>query len=154
MNARVLLICCLIAAAASFGAKELWSVDGEAAIMQIIADGHGGCAFVRGNTNNAYTVVWVDKNGAIRFQAATTNISGGAILRCTTRELVYIRNTVPATLGQVDKKGAETVLSAPSGGLEAPILSMYQSFTADPKGFFAIGYYGPDSMRLMRFSNK
>ena len=55
MNTKTIFQICVIAGillcSVSFAGQLLWSYDGWDSVRQIIADGKGGCAFVREDTN-------------------------------------------------------------------------------------------------------
>ncbi|NLF38171.1 hypothetical protein GX586_01910, partial [bacterium] len=69
MNTYLAIALSAIAAAScaceSAASSQEWSVDGKASIYQIVADGKGGCAFTRAETNGPPEILWLDKKGGV-----------------------------------------------------------------------------------------
>ncbi len=136
-------------------ATELWQVDGDARIAQVVADGTGGCALIRLDTNNIPTIVWVDRFGRQIYQATVSN---AVIISCSKKQLLYSDNLHSAEYVQVDTKGQVSRINAPQSRVQLPISSIYPpNVTADRKGFFGIkqNILSPvPSQVLVRFKNK
>ena len=57
----VFLTCALMV----YAATEEWDYDGQQQIVQVVADGNGGCAFLRMSTNHIQSLVWLDSVGQV-----------------------------------------------------------------------------------------
>ena len=147
-------VCGVLAATALVAATKQWRVFGDAGIMQIIADGAGGCAFVRVDAGNTGTVVWVDTKGTVKYHRDLGKITAGCILSCTTKVLRFLTENPPYVVVEVDSKGIETEIAAPYGAMMPAELQVYQNTTADAKGLFGILYIASGRQDLLRFSNK
>jgi len=136
-------------------AKEEWSVDGEAAIQQVVADGTGGCAMMRKDTNDVQSIVWVDRFGIPLYQATASN---AYIISCSKKQLLYSDRLNGGAIIQVDNKGTLTRIYAPQTVIEGPAGFIYPSnMMVDPKGFFGIKQIimsPTPSQILVRFKNK
>ena len=137
-------------------ATEQWRSDGQKAVRQIVADGKGGCAYVREDTNSVVSLVWLDKKGAIIYSTILSNVIGNQILACTPKQLVYADERPDGIVIQVDQDGQETVLSTPNGHVGSGFLDVIpRSATTDKKGFFGVLFKYPASDQdVLRFKNK
>ena len=158
MKNFTLIVCLCIAVTGSCNklnaATEQWSADGKEMIFQVAADGKGGCALIRTETNSVYSILWVDKKGAEIYEAVVSNAS---IISCSNKQLVYSDHLNGSGIIQVDSKGGTTKISKP--GEEA--YSSYfgtiipGSVMSDKKGFFGVKMDILTSrQKLVRFSNK
>ena len=156
MKTRLSILVCLLAllaCAAAGAATEQWRYSGVPYIIQIFADGSGGCAFAFTNVNNTSSVVWLDKNGATIHEGITSSHMLSPIIKCTAKELLY---AAQGALVHVDRTGAASTITASSGLLLQDYLALLpMNATADKKGFFAVlfGFSG-NKQALIRFSNK
>ena len=150
--AMLVLLCAVAAPAATFQ----WAVDGFTTVMQIVADGKGGCA-VLGAYPGGMCVVWIDKKGAKLYEKTLTGTSSMGILSFDGKTLVYQLMTSPMTLVAVDKKGVETSVADAAYMMYGVFLGMpYQpNVPRDSKGFFtAQAPTGPGTFRVARYSFK
>jgi len=159
MKTQTYILICVLAGICGvmlcLAAKEEWSVDGEAMIRQVMADGTGGCALMRMDTNDVETVVWVDRFGKPLYQAAASN---AYIISCSKKQLLYSDRLNGGAIIQVDNKGTVTRIAAPQSVIQGPSGLIYPSNEmADPKGFFGIKQVitSPGASQvLVRFNNK
>ena len=143
-------------------ATEQWRLDGWSRIMQVMADGAGGAAFFRMETNGtAAAVVWADKKGAIIYQHENLMEFPSPIISCTKKELVFSRVSGTPTnesivIAQVDKKGNEQIIAEPGKYLIPPVYVYGPSDIRDRKGFFAVSMTTnqPYRSELIRYSRK
>lgn len=159
MKKYILAAVCLCAAAVAFAATKQWTYFGDAGITQVVADGKGGCAFVRLDTNDIGTICWLDKNGTARYvkPVGTLGMYQGCIVSCSSKQLVYAWTSPTASnvFVVVNADGIETQISATNGLVNMSFLQPFQNICDDPKGFFAVLYYVSSSRQdLVRFSNK
>ena len=157
MKTKIMILACACAALATtalIAATKQWQIFGDTAIAQIVADGAGGCAFVRLDTGDTGTVVWVDKKGVIKYQRTIGDTLPGGILSCTPKRLRFMLVKPPMVILDVDAHGVETEIKAPNGDMTTSELQAAQSTTADARGFFGILYMGPARQDLVRFNNK
>jgi len=149
--AMLVLLCAVAAPAATFQ----WAVDGFVSVMQIVADGKGGCAVLGANASGMY-VVWIDKKGAKVYEK-TLALSSMGILSFDGKTLVYQLATSPMTLAVVDKKGVETSVSDAAYSMYGVyVMSPYQpNVPRDSKGFFTAQVpTGPGTWRVARYTFK
>ncbi|MCX7001765.1 MAG: hypothetical protein NTV22_00660, partial [bacterium] len=78
----------LLYAVAAPAATFQWAVDGFTSVMQIVADGKGGCAVLGANAGGMY-VVWIDKKGAKLYEKTLTGTSSMGILSFDGKTLIY-----------------------------------------------------------------
>ena len=112
---NITFILCLCIAVIGFciklkAATEQWSADGKAMIYQVAADGKGGCALIRAETNSVYSILWVDKKGAVIYEAGVSNAS---IISCSNKQLIYSDDLNGSGIVQVNSKGGTTKISNP-----------------------------------------
>ena len=147
----------IVGALGVVAATQRWSYDTAPLINCIIADGSGGCGYVRLDTNEFPSVIWLDKKGAPIYRAdLTTNLSA-RIVSCTKKQLVYAAFQDSWRYVQVARDGTATPISVTNSNTETPYLMQMIpiSFTTDAKGFFAVRVNLPDgTMSLVRFDNK
>ncbi len=156
---NITFIVCLCVTVLSFCAKlyaatEQWSVDGKSMINQAVADGKGGAAFICRETNLIYSVLWVDKKGAVIYETAVSN---AAIISCSNKQLVYSDDLNGSGIVQVDNKGGTTKISKTGEMVYASIFGMRMPGSAmvDKKGFFGVKVeVMTGRQKLVRFSNK
>ncbi|MCX7846503.1 MAG: hypothetical protein N2595_00505 [bacterium] len=116
-----------------------WSVNlGNGLVMQLIADGSGGCAVVVERSGPSFDVIWFDNKGTVRYQATLSNWP--VLLACEKKGLVYVHSTgMQYVAVSVDKKGVATTITTPvEMHLDTAALS-YDRFVmrrSDSKGFF------------------
>lgn len=147
-----------VSAASVFAATQRWSYDDAAAIYSIMADGGGGCAYVRMETNNHVSVIWLTKAGQPVYQLDTGTNLPITLVNCTKKQLVYATQAGGASqYVQVAPDGTATPITAPHTVLGVPFMNQVlpASITTDAKGFFAVLIKIPGSrMTLVRFDNK
>lgn len=150
-----MLVCitmCLACALFVYAATEEWDHDGQHQIIQVVADGKGGCAFLRMSTNHIQSLVWLDSKGQVLYQSVVSN---AVIFTCSKKQVVFSDKQSGDTVKQVDVKGTVSLLDDPDR-MEGPLtMQYYQNTMADKKGFFAIKMVSPPGeQRLVRFKNK
>jgi hypothetical protein len=151
-----ILVCitmCLVCALCVYAATEEWDYDGQHQIIQVVADGKGGCAFLRMSTNQVQSLVWLDSTGQVLYQSVVSN---AVIFTCSKKQVVFRDKLTGETVKQVDAKGTVSLLSDPDGRMDGSLtMQYYQNTMADKKGFFAIKMVSPPGeQRLVRFKNK
>ena len=152
----------LLATLAVVAATEQWRYDGWSRILQVVADGSGGVAFFRLETNGvAASIVWLDKKGALVYESANMLELIGPIISCTKKELIFTRgegNPPNRTiiLVQVDSKGNEQTITEPGKYLVGPAFQFGQGISKDKKGFFAeaLTTNSPYRTELIRYTYK
>jgi hypothetical protein len=157
MHASVLFAALTCACAQA--ATEEWTYGGLTGVLQVVADGAGGCAMTR-FTDGPYDysdVVWLDKNGALLYQAALSNALRAGILVCTPKHLVYSDMRETNLVMYVAQDGTATMLPAAANTFNrSPALyPLYWQSMADRKGFFAIRTdTNTQAATLVRYTNK
>ena len=155
----VILVCTITA----YAATEQWRFDGWERILQVVADGSGGCALFRIETNGvAASVVWLDRDGQVKYEKENFLEIPGPIISCTKKELIFSTtgtstSTLSVVILQVDKKGVEKETSDPAyfltsvGYDQEPMNSV-----KDKKGFFAVALTTNELRRisLVRYTYK
>lgn len=143
----------LLLATALFAATEQWSVDGKEMIMQVVADGKGGCAFICSETNSVKTIVWLDKSGKSIYESTVSN---AVIITCSNKQLVYKDKLSGPKIIQIDVKGRKKEFSKSESDAYVSLMHSvsYPSEMADKKGFFAVKITMASRQALVRFSNK
>ncbi|MCX7004049.1 MAG: hypothetical protein NTV22_12380 [bacterium] len=152
----LLVVVLLVSAVAAPAATFQWAVDGFISVMQIVADGKGGCA-VLGAYPGGMCVVWIDKKGAKLYDKTLTGTSSMGILSFDGKTLIYPLTTSPMSLVAVDKKGVETSVSDAAYSMYGVFLGMpYQpNVPRDSKGFFTVQTpTGPGTWRVARYTIK
>jgi hypothetical protein len=142
---------------AAWAATQRWSYDSAPAIYQIMADGSGGCAYVRRETNSYYAVLWLDKKGTLLHRADVNTNQTPTIVSCTKKQLVYTALQDSWRFVQVMSDGTVTPITAGSDMLTVPFLQreIPVNRTTDHKGFFGVLITMPSSRQtLVRFDNK
>jgi len=147
-----------LGAAGAFAATQRWSYDDAAAIYSIMADGGGGCAYVRTETNSHFSLIWLTKAGQPVYQFDSGTNLPLVIVNCTKKQVVFATQAgdVPRYV-QVTADGTATPISAPNAVTTVPYLNQVlpASITPDAKGFFAVLIKIPSGrMTLVRFDNK
>ncbi len=143
----------------SFAATEQWRKDPVGFIYQIVADGKGGCAYVYADTNFAFSVVWLDKKGEVKFQETLISFLPlhGPVILCTPKQLIYSDAIGLPSLVQVDKKGVPAQVPSFKGYLY-PVLGggLPKEKLTDKKGFFVVNVdtNAPLAESLVRYSKK
>lgn len=158
MKASYGMILVLACATAMYGAKQRWSYDDADTIRMIVADGSGGCAYTREETNDTVGIVWLNKSGNPVYQLQVNTNEPIVIVRCTKKELLYVvsRNGL-WQYERVTPGGTPQVISAPGQDLRGAVLAhlLAPSRTTDAKGFFGILVKMPGTrMSIVRFDNK
>ena len=152
----------LVGAITVFAATEQWRFDGWSRVLQVVADGAGGCALFRVETNGvAASVVWLDNKGQVKYEKENLLEVPGPIISCTKKELIFSTSgtstsTLSVVILQVDKKGAEQEISEPESFMISPAYQFPQSVLKDKKGFFAVALSTnePRRMSLVRYTYK
>ena len=144
-------------------ATQQWTFDGMSNIVQVFADGKGGCAITRMtgeiNGTNQFDIVWLDKKGAFIYSRQLADENLGIILNCTSKSLLYTDHRPTPVFVQVDDKGTESIVPSDAGKYnmlpEVSMISSQKSPVYDKKGFFVVetGTNGM-SATLVRYSNK
>ncbi|MCX7005525.1 MAG: hypothetical protein NTV22_19975 [bacterium] len=139
-------------------ATQRWSYDDAPMISSIMADGSGGCSYVRRETNDLPSaVVWLDKKGALIYRADLTTNLPITIINCTKKQLTYATWQDNWRFVQVARDGTVTPVTAGDKTLTVPllVLELPVSFTTDRKGFFGLLVRVPSSrVTLVRYDNK
>jgi len=153
-----ILLGALLGGMCGMAATQRWSYDDAPAIIGIMADGSGGCSYVRWETNDLPSaVVWLDKNGALIYRADLTTNLPVTIVNCTKKQLTYATWQDSWRFVQVARDGTVTPVTAGDQTLTVPILAqeLPVSFTTDRKGFFGLLVRVPSSrVTLIRYDNK
>jgi hypothetical protein len=158
---KTTLLCCatcllMLWAAAAPAATYQWSVDGFARVLQILADGKGGCV-VLGNASSGERIVWVNQKGAIVYDKTLTMGMSLGIVTFDGKTLVYHYQMALGTLIVVDKKGIETTVSDTDYNLNGLLGTFpYQPVNGgDKKGFFTVqDPVMSGTMRVARYTYK
>lgn len=146
MNATRLagfVLAAILAAGAAGGATEEWTYGGLSGVVQLVANGSGGCVLTRstGVGVNKGEIVWLDAAGQVRYLAGVSNlIHGGGILVSTPTDLVYGDLWQTKVVVHVNAKGEATIVPAAPGtvnGSPATVPLHFQRMD-DKKGFFAV----------------
>jgi len=147
------ILVCLTCSLLVYAATEEWDYDGQYQIMQVVADGNGGCAFLRESTNHIQSLVWLDRTGKVVYQGVVSN---AVIFTCTKKQVIFSDKLTGADVKQIDAKGTVSLLADPDGRIEGSVtMPTSKSTMADKKGFFAIKLGAvPGGQRLVRFRNK
>lgn len=158
MKASYGMVLVLACAAAMYGATQRWSYDDAATIYMIVADGSGGCAYTRGETNDTVGIVWLNKSGNPVYQLQVNTNAPMVIVRCTKKELLYVvsRNGL-WQYERVTPGGTPQVINVPGQDLRTSLLAhmLAPSRMTDAKGFFGILVKMPGSrVSIVRFDNK
>ena len=63
MKNLILTVCFIATLGTTFiyAATEQWAVDGQETIIQVAADGKGGCAMICSETNDVESIFWINK---------------------------------------------------------------------------------------------
>ncbi len=138
-------------------ATRQWEYTSIQTIIQVVADGKGGCALAMADTNNIVTVVWLDRKGRSLYQSLP--VSGpmlGPIQDCSPKQLTYTIFIGYPMIVQVDKKGHEQPVVS-IGGITygTPLAPNANNRLGDKKGFLVINV-DTNTMRetLVRYSFK
>jgi hypothetical protein len=146
-----------LGAVAAWAATQRWSYDSTPVIFQIVADGSGGCAYVRLETNTYISVLWLDRKGTLIYRVDLATNEPATIVRCTKKQLVYAAYQDSWRFVQVANDGTATPITAGNNTLTVPLLrqEMPVNVMADRKGFFGVLVTIPGSRQtLVRFDNK
>jgi hypothetical protein len=131
-----------------------WSVAAGSGVTSLMADGKGGCAYAHSETNGTMTIVWVDKNGAVKYEETFPVGTGVLVTECLKKAMIYFKQSGSSReLVQVDKKGQETSLTESDVVLNPlPVIVTY-----DKQGFFTLGIDTnqlPARTEIIRYSIK
>ncbi len=138
-------------------ATQRWSYDDAPTIVSVMADGSGGCSYVRRETNLFGSIIWLDKKGTLVYRADFTTNLPATIVRCTKKQLIYATYQDSWRFVQVARDGTATPITAGNNTLTVPFLAeeIPASFTTDRKGFFGLLVKIPGSrVTLIRFDYK
>ena len=134
-------IVCIVALAgtlAASAATEQWHVTVTGEVTQIVADGSGGCAFLRMEKGTNY-VVWLNRKGEAIYQSTSlgTMLFSG-ITECTPKQILFTIISGYPMMVQVSSKGVETPVAVMGGFVLGSPISVPVTFNklADKKGFF------------------
>ncbi len=144
MRIKILIIF-LTFSVALFAATKVWDYDRNtdpdgAQIIQIVADGKGGCAATWIDTNDVFTVVWLDKKGTVKYEQQMYGLmfSANMIIHCSKKRLVHFSGAPIPMVVQVDAKGNAKVTGTLNGYLMGILtFPIPKQILADKKGFFA-----------------
>ena len=92
MRTRILILCgvAVISVMIACAATKQWQYNSPNNIIQIYADGKGGCAVATTDTNNLVTVVWLDKKGKVLYESPLMSAPMlGLIQSCSANQLTY-----------------------------------------------------------------
>ncbi|MCX7005524.1 MAG: hypothetical protein NTV22_19970 [bacterium] len=156
---HALVLVAVLACACATAATEQWTYSGLTGIFQIVADGAGGCAMTRyaGAFDDSSDVVWLNKKGALIYQAGISNVLRGGIMVCTPKNLVYADMRDTNMVVHVAADGTATIVPAAAHTLNRTPLPypIYWQLMADSKGFFATRTdTNTMAATLVRYSNK
>lgn len=163
MRTIIVFILCVAAVtlcrAPAQAATQQWTYGVTNNIVQVFADGKGGCAIATYNMTGRGEIIWLDRNGAPRFAVGVSNINAGLVLECTDALLVYTDTpTGPSNnvVYVVDSSGAATALPAAANTVnKSPGQGFVRQRSDDAKGFFAVNVISNDySYSLVRYSSK
>jgi hypothetical protein len=133
-------------------------------LIQLIIDGKGGCAATYANinsTNYQGSLVWLDHEGAIRYQTGMSNAFYGGIIECTDKHLLYTDRRPASGVYLVDETGNEAKIPAAAGtvntanGGKIPVTFLLEDMLNDKKGFFLVSSdTNETASTVIRYNNK
>ena len=146
MKSVIILLCsCCLASLTLVAVTEQWRYDTGEEVLQVVADGKGGCAVFYGGTNSTYSCVWLDRKGRILYQASGPGSGpfGIGITACSPKQLLYADFSTFPQLVQVRKQRAPVPVAALGGFVIgtpfAPVpIPVPSSQVGDRKGFFVV----------------
>jgi len=156
---RILILCGVagISVMIACAATKQWQYNSPNNIMQVYADGKGGCAVATTDTNNLVTVVWLDKKGKVLYESPLMSAPMiGLIQSCSANQLTYTIFFGYPMIVQVSKKGEETPVVS-IGGITygTPLAPTLNNKLDDKKGFFIINVNTNTTRKtLVRYSFK
>lgn len=128
----------------AYAVTEQWrnTFTGVDGIIQVVADGKGGCAVASLDTNGIAIISWYNKKGDVIYQS-DNYIYGfpNMIQACSKNQLTYMLTVPVPMIVQVDKKGAERPVAVINGylySLPFTSLSANANTFVDKKGFFVV----------------
>ena len=151
----------MVSAGIVYAATQAWTYERPmGAVLQILADGSGGCGIFAMDTNGCSRVAWIDSKGVVKHEAVlanSTNVFG--LMSCDKSGLLYsIGWTGTNVLISVDKNGVVTTIADPTNQVSATlgIPAYFTSRFSDKKGFFAtkMALVAPEFASVVRYSFK
>ena len=142
-----------------FAATEQWRFTVPMMLVQVVADGNGGCATAALDTNGFINVFWFDKKGDIKYTSdPIPGFMPGIIQSCSKKQLVYMSMIPMPLLVQVNKKGDEKPVVSLGGflyGRPLPGMAANTSSLTDKKGFFVINVNtNAETSAIVRYTYK
>jgi hypothetical protein len=94
-----------------FAATEQWKLSLPMQVVQIVADGNGGCAAAALETNGYVSIHWLDKKGNAKYTSEPSpGFIPGMIQSCSKKQLIYMSMIPIPLLVQVNKKAKKNLL--------------------------------------------
>lgn len=160
----VLLLWLCISIQPARALTQAWTYDSTNMIIQLIIDGKGGCAATYVNlnsTNYLGSLIWLDREGTVRYQTVLSNALYGGIVECTDKHLLYTDRRPDPGVFLVDDTGTATKVPAAAGtvnttsGGTIPVTLLMNDMINDKKGFFLVSTSTNEtSSTLIRYNNK
>jgi len=163
MNTQLtLVVCaawCLWVPLKAGAVTKQWESASVSNMVQVVADGKGGCAFAWQDSSNKIHVTWLDAKGGVIYDSSSFSamFAINIIERCTPKQLIFNGVVVFPSLIIVTSKGvAIPVISADGLVIGSPMaFSLPRHEFSDSKGFFVINRDAAGTpMRLVRFTYK
>ena len=148
----------VFAAVSVLAATELWRTPTVSNVIQVMADGKGGCACAWFDTNATINLAWFDAKGRVRYTSEPSDIPIPIlpINACTPKQLLYTTVYGFPMMVQVDKKG-RAIPVATIGGfvIGSPPMLLPRNSLTDQKGFFLINVDTNNAVEcVVRYSYK
>ena len=144
-----------------YAATQEWTYERPmAAVLQILADGSGGCGILASDTNSCFRVAWIDSKGGLKYEAVLpSGTDAFGLMSCDKAGLLYsIGWSGTNVLISVDKNGVVTTIADPTNQVHATlgVPAYFTSRFSDKKGFFTtkIALTAPMHASVARYSFK
>ncbi|NLF39686.1 hypothetical protein GX586_09590 [bacterium] len=141
-----------------FAATQEWQTPPVSNILQLVADGKGGCVVASSDTNERVRVTWYDRKGAVMYESPEMLGYGplSIINSCSSKQLLYTMYYGLPMLVQVSRNGSALPVASIGGyTIGGPIAVFPASRFADAKGFFVINVdTNIPAKRAVRYSYK
>ena len=152
-------------AAGVLAVTPAWSYETTNAIFQVVPDGKGGCAVVTVAVMIGPVIsgrlLWLDRDGRLRYQTGLSNIYAGIVADCTSSRLIFADTRPDQAVYVVDESGTVTTVPAEPGTInrvtstKLPFGFYRNDMIYDRKGFFVVEVTTNQSLfTLIRYSNK
>ena len=125
-------------------------------ILQIVADGTGGCGVLGADTNGHHFIVRIDKKGIALYEKDLgASILCLGIAHVSPKGIAYWTRGAEDVIIHVNKKGVEQTIAKPFS-LYQPCTGSYSSTYSDKKGYFScrVDTQPPFGVKLVRITEK